>query len=260
MLAELKLELEADDPDFGHFQSSNLQGVLMERIDKSYASRLHEQGLKPYSQYVLGGSRKEWRIKTLTAQAYEQIIHPLLDDRFQEFDIEKKRMHLKICRKTVQVTPYQQLMDEFYADSFSKYVNLEFVTPTSFKSSGRYVVLPELRYIFQSMMHKYGAAIADLQLPDEDMLRQLIACSSISQYRLRSTAFPLEGVKIPSFKGEISIKINGTVAMAKYVRLLVRFAEFSGIGIKTAIGMGGMRIVDRNRCWEKQTQVSYINE
>ena len=45
MLAELKLELEADDPDFGHFQSSNLQGVLMERIDKSYASRLHEQGL-----------------------------------------------------------------------------------------------------------------------------------------------------------------------------------------------------------------------
>ena len=158
------------------------------------------------------------------------------------------------------MTPYQQLMDEFYADSFSKYVNLEFVTPTSFKSSGRYVVLPELRYIFQSMMHKYGAAIADSQLPDEDMLRQLIACSSISQYRLRSTAFPLEGVKIPSFKGEISIKINGTVAMAKYVRLLVRFAEFSGIGIKTAIGMGGMRIVDRNRCWEKQTQVSYINE
>ena len=247
MLAELKLELETDHPDFGYFQSSNLQGVLMERIDKSYASRLHEQGLKPYSQYVLGVSRKEWRIKTLTAQAYEQIIHPLLDDQFQEFDIEKKRMHITICSKTVQVTPYQQLMDEFYCDSSSRYVNLEFVTPTSFKSSGRYVILPELRYIYQSMMQKYSAAIADSQLPDEDMLKQLTACSSISQYRLRSTVFPLEGVKIPSFQGEIGIKMNGTKAMANYIRLLARFAEFSGIGIKTAIGMGAVRIADRNR-------------
>ncbi|KAI4447912.1 CRISPR-associated endoribonuclease Cas6 [Eubacterium plexicaudatum ASF492] len=251
MLAELKLELETDHPDFGYFQSSNLQGVLMQRIDKEYAAILHEQGLKPYSQYALGGTQKEWRIKTLTAQAYERIIHPLLDDRFQEFVIEKKQMHVRICGKTVRVTPYRQLLDEFYSDRCGRYLNLEFVTPAAFKSSGRYVILPELRYIYQSMMQKYGAATADLQLPDEDLLRQLTACSSIVQYRLRSTSFPLEGVKIPSFKGEIGIKINGTDTMAKYAGLLAGFAEFSGIGIKTAIGMGGIRLLS---CLRKESQ------
>lgn len=33
MLAELRMRLEADKPDFGYYQSSNLQGVLMQRID-----------------------------------------------------------------------------------------------------------------------------------------------------------------------------------------------------------------------------------
>lgn len=136
MLAELKLELETDHPDFGYFQSSNLQGVLMQRIDKEYAAILHEQGLNPYCQYALGGTQKEWRIKTLTAQAYERIIHPLLDDRFQEFVIEKKQMHVRICGKTVRVTPYRQLLDEFYSDRCGRYLNLEFVTPAAFKSSG----------------------------------------------------------------------------------------------------------------------------
>jgi CRISPR-associated endoribonuclease Cas6 len=30
--------------------------------------------------------------------------------------------------------------------------------------------------------------------------------------------------------------------MARYLRLLLSFGEFSGVGIKTAMGMGAMRI------------------
>ncbi len=244
MLAELRMELEADSPDFGYFQSSNLQGVLMQQIDSSYASLLHEEGLKPYSQYVLGGSQKEWRIKTLTAQAYQQIIHPLLDDSFQEFDIEKKQIHVKIRSRQVFVTPYQELLDEFYADGCDRTLQLEFLTPVSFKSGGRYVILPDLRYIYQSLMNKYSLVAADHPMYDEEKLRQLTACSSVKQYRLRSTFFPLEGVKIPSFLGEMRIRLHGTDTMAKYIRLLARFGEYSGVGIKTAIGMGGMQLKD----------------
>lgn len=43
MLAELKMEIETDNTDFGYYQSSNMQGILMENIDTSYATYLHEQ-------------------------------------------------------------------------------------------------------------------------------------------------------------------------------------------------------------------------
>ncbi len=45
MLARLKMELKADQADFGYYQSSNMQGVLMGRLDGLYAEKLHESGL-----------------------------------------------------------------------------------------------------------------------------------------------------------------------------------------------------------------------
>ena len=55
MLAELRMKIEPDNPDFGYYQSSNMHGVLMEQLDSAYADQLHEQGLKPYSQYLAIG-------------------------------------------------------------------------------------------------------------------------------------------------------------------------------------------------------------
>ena len=43
MLAKLEMILEGEEIDYRN--SSNLQGVLMERIDTEYAEILHEQRL-----------------------------------------------------------------------------------------------------------------------------------------------------------------------------------------------------------------------
>lgn len=242
MLAELKMILETDESKLGYYQSSNMHGVLMEQIDSDYATQLHEQGLKPYSQYILSGKQTEWNIKTFTKEAYQNIISPLLDGEFSEFHIEKKDIKVKILNKELKTASKQKLLDEFYEIPGKRYINLEFLTPTAFKSNGRYIIMPDVRYIYQSLMNKYSAASDDMEMYDDETLEQLVENSQIIQYKLRSTYFPLEGVKIPSFKGEISIKINGTDTMTRYARLLAQFGEYSGIGIKTAIGMGGVKI------------------
>ena len=41
MLAELRMKIEPDNPDFGYYQSSNMHGVLMEQLDSAYADQLH---------------------------------------------------------------------------------------------------------------------------------------------------------------------------------------------------------------------------
>ena len=99
MLAELRMALSVDKEGFGYYQSSNMQGVLMEHLENSYAEKLHQQGLKPYSQHIEGREEKEWVIKTFTKEAYQEIITPLLCGEFSGFCIEKKDMHVKILEK-----------------------------------------------------------------------------------------------------------------------------------------------------------------
>lgn len=247
MLAKLRMKLQVDKEDFGCYQSSNMQGVMMEQIDSAYAEKLHEQGLKPYSQYIVGGEQKEWVVNTFTKEAYQEIITPLLDGKLSEFCIEKKEMHIKIMGKELKTVRKQELLDEFYSDTYDRYLSLEFLTPTSFKSDGRYIIIPEARYIYQSLMNKYSAASEDLNMCDEETLASLTESNSIVQYKLRSTFFLLEGVRIPAFKGEIKIKIAGTATMAKYARLLTRFGEYSGVGIKSAIGMGALQLKEAKK-------------
>ena len=65
--------------------------------------------------------------------------------------------------------------------------------------------------------------------------------AQIVRYDLKSVSFSLEGVRIPAFVGKITIKINGTKTMADFANMLVEFGTYSGVGIKTALGMGCIR-------------------
>ena len=243
MLAEVKLVLKSNEQQIGYYQSSNLQGVLMEHINTEYADLLHSQRFNPYSQCITIQDQKAvWSIKTLDEEAYKNILLPVIDKEFSEFEISKKGIHVEILEKQIKTKKKQELLEEFYEKPASKYLNIELMTPTSFKSNGRYVIMPDVRYIYQSLMNKYSAASSDMEMYDEETLEQLAECSEIAQYKLRSTFFPLEGIKIPAFKGEISIRLKGTDTMARYARMLMQFGEYSGIGIKTSIGMGALRV------------------
>ena len=56
----------------------------------------------------------------------------------------------------------------------------------------------------------------------------------------------MEGVRIPGFQGEVTIKINGPQQMVNMAWMLAEFGTYSGVGIKTSLGMGGMMILEKN--------------
>ena len=213
MIAKIEMQLNCDTVNYRN--SSNLQGVIMENIDTGYADFLHQQGLNPYSQYVHKKEGKTyWCICTLDNESYEQIITRFMNS---------------------------ELMNQFYNESGQKYYDVEFITPTSFKSNGKYMIYPDLGMIYRSLMKKYSI-VSEQNMYDEDTLEQLVNYSNITRYRLQSTLFPLEGVVIPSFKGNISVRIHGSDTMSRYARLLLSFGEYSGVGIKSSIGMGAIKL------------------
>lgn len=242
MFAELRLVLECNSLNFRH--SSNLQGFIMETIASEYCNILHQQKLNPYSQYLEEQKKnKIWHICTLTEEAYENIIVPMT--RINEFQLKHGTVSVKVLKKEIQTLPNEALLEEFYQTKGSRYLDLKFQSPTAFKSNGAYIFYPDLRLIYQSLMNKYSMTSAEMEMRDEETLEQLVDNSEIVRYYLRTVPFPLEGVNITGFQGEIRIRIKGTDTMARYARLLLRFGEYSGIGIKTGIGMGAIKLTER---------------
>ena len=103
--------------------------------------------------------------------------------------------------------------------------------------------MPDIRLLFGSLMRKYSASSKTVEMIDEETLDYIVSHTSISDFRIRSTRFPLEGIKIPSFMGEITLHFTGTDTMARYAKMLLEFGEFSGVGIKAGMGMGAIRII-----------------
>lgn len=244
MLSEIKLELKAEGK-IGYLQSTLFQGVLMERVDKAYAESVHITGLHPYSLFISSKDSLIWIVRTLNTEAYKGIIDPLLATDFKGFDLTAKNVHIDIVSKSVTSKTYDDLMKTFNSDKIEKYIKVEFESPTAFKRDSNYVFMPDTRLIFGSLMRKYSAASSSTDMTDEETLQYISDHSFISGFKIRSTRFPLEGVNIPSFMGEITIRFSGTDTMARYAKMLLEFGEFSGVGIKCGMGMGAIKIIER---------------
>lgn len=249
MLAELRLTLECPKLYKLHFnKASLLHGVLMQTINSEYADELHKQGLKPYSQAVRCERDKAvWHVRTFSAKAYEQIILPLQADTFHEFYLEHDDTCIKIKDKEEFHCEKSSLIKTFYAEEADRYYTIEFMTPTAFKKEGRYYFFPNIYNIYYSLMQKYDASSSQEIMGDSDTLEQLEQHTEIVSYNLHSISFFCESVRIPAFMGQIGLRISGPQTMVNFAKLLFRFGEFSGIGIKTAMGMGMMRMTEGKR-------------
>ena len=185
-----------------------------------------------------------WVICTLNDEATKIIIFDTLMHQ-EKFKIKNRNMEVCILQKKYQEVSDKKLMEHFYAVSDEKYFQIHFLTPTAFKQKGKYVFYPDLHCIFQSLMKKYDTAVKENTMVDEETLEQLCENAQIVKYDLKSVNFFLESVRIPAFIGKITIKMNGTQTMANFAKMLFEFGTYSGVGIKTSIGMGCIKLLER---------------
>lgn len=246
MFSKLTMKLQSSQ-SIGEAKASAFQGLLFDFIDPDYAAFLHQQRMHPYSQYLLTqNGETQWVVSTLTDEAYEHIIEPLLKSSTCSLDLKQGNIHTDILSKQVKSVTSKELLNQFTYEKTQRRFRIEALTPTAFKRAGNYYLLPEPRLIYQSLMNRYSLLADELEMSDEETLDQISSSTLITGYRMKTVRFPLEGVTLPGFKGSFTIKIKGTETMARYVRMLLRFGEYSGIGIKTGMGMGAVRISTGN--------------
>ncbi|MCL2020033.1 MAG: CRISPR system precrRNA processing endoribonuclease RAMP protein Cas6 [Oscillospiraceae bacterium] len=239
-----KLNIEGDDARC--IRGDMLQGVLMEHINADYARELHLQGLNPYSQYLnLDRDGAYWVIQTLTQQAGQEIIEPLSSPDFTEFHLERLNKQVLISEKKQSFMLMKDMVNRFYFDKGERVLSICFLTSTSFKSGGEYVFYPNPRLLFGSLMRKYSTICEGITEEDSDTLDSVVENTKIISYNLRSVYSEIGRIRLPAFRGTVTLKLSGADSLINYINFLLRFGEYSGVGIKCSMGMGAIRILEK---------------
>lgn len=243
MITELKLKLKyKSEEKLSYKITSVMHGILMGHINREYGNEMHQNGLKPFTQAVCDIKEDTliWRICTLTEEAKIQIIDKLM--MVDEFYMKHRDLKLKVLERSYKEISYDTLIENYYFQVQSRNITVRFCSPTSFKSHGNYVFMPSVRLIFQSLIQKYDEFSCSTEVGSEETLEQIENYVSIIRYKLKSTSFSLEGIRVPAFIGMITFRVKGPQQLVNLIKMLLVFGQYSSIGIKTALGMGRIEI------------------
>lgn len=243
-----KLTMVLNSEDISYNSASTFHGALMDVVDHEYADYLHSENIRPFSQSISKLNDKYiWTVNTCNARAKENIIDKLLSEKFNSLHLTHKDSDIEITEKICTTISYKELFEKNYFDSNSQSRTIVLKTPTSFKSNGRYINIPSVRLLFQSLINKYDACSDFTSVYDDNLIEEFESNLMISRYFLRSAAFHLEGVSVPSFLGDITFRSFGSQKLTSLMNMLLEFGTYSGIGIKSALGMGACQIKEFER-------------
>lgn len=242
LLGKITMRLR-DVKDISYNKSSLFHGAIMELLPYEYGKQLHLSQLRPYSIH-LEKENDIWSlvVATMNEDAYSIIIEQTLS-KLDKIYIKHDDEIVYIDEKIINAVPKKSITKAFYNAETTKVLEIGFITPTAFKSKGDYVFFPDLRLIYQSLMNKYDVSSDGGFLFDPDILDELCKGSKIYSYKLRSNYFQLEGVKIPAFTGSIKIRITANQTISNFINMLFEYGKYSGVGIKSSLGMGAIKII-----------------
>lgn len=238
MLTKMTIELSAQNISYN--MGSLFHGFLMQNINSSYAEYLHYNQVNPYSSCVYKDHENGnfyWKICTLNTQAYEHIIEPLSIAVESSIFLEHNEKLIETRQIEIEKHSYEEL---FFGSEKPHRIRL--LTPTSYKTDGAYSIFPNIITLFNGVINKINAHSENIKMTDERILQELFSAIYIRDYNLRTLNFDLEKIKIKGFMGTIVPSISKRSDLENLLSFLIKVSEYTGLGIKTSLGMGGVKI------------------
>lgn len=241
-LAEIEVKLP-EGQILNQSLGSVFQGALIREISPEWASSMHEQKVRPYSQYLTVEDGKPlWRIAVLTEDAFDHIMVPVM--KLSSLHLEQRNCDISLSNFHILKTgTFKELEEQFWGNSEKiHHIEMNFLTSTSFKTHGTYAIFPEPALLFNTLIRKWNAYSDGSVLGEAHMGEHLAECMEITDYRLHTHPYSLEGRRIRAFRGSIRLGLFKNDVTPRMASMLSSFAEFAGTGMKTAMGMGGTTV------------------
>lgn len=222
---------------------------IMDNIDDEQAALFHKDGEKPYTVHAdILHNKLNLVVSLLNLQKTKSIERLLLNIKEEKLQLKSTgKSEIKIDHIKVTNLEEKELTNYFYKFEVPRELKISFITPTAFKSHGSYIFMPNTRLIFQNLMRKYNWIFENSNHIDVELLDSLCDVTFIKSFKIQSNYYSIHKAYIPGFVGSIKVKCVGPQTLVNFVYTLLKFGEFSGIGIKTSLGMGAICIEEKER-------------
>ncbi|HEY9602565.1 MAG TPA: CRISPR system precrRNA processing endoribonuclease RAMP protein Cas6 [Allocoleopsis sp.] len=202
--------------------------------DAGLASRLQRDNCPPFTVAVQpsGSDGLVLRITLLQRELLAPLLWGLRDDLGGEILLADIPCRLG---KWVDIA-HKISFDALCQVPPTEVISLKFVSPTSFKQNQLIQPFPLPELVFGSLLRRWNAfAPVELQFPSLEWQ------SVVSAYNLKTRSQSLNGTTEIGAMGWVKYRFPDA-QQARIATVLARFAEFAGVGRKTAMGMGQVRI------------------
>ena len=182
---------------------SVLHGALMQYAHTDFAEAMHRSALRPFSQFVYYDKARGSAVWQLAALNKEAA-----EEILYASGRLPQNLYLKQKEYVVQLSKPQP-------------VNV---------------------YIFRSLLKRWNAFCGGLVLEENNLEEHLAQAVKVTGYNLSLQQYSVGGAPVDAFKGRYRLLFRGTQSQNRIAALLAAYAEYAGIGVKTALGMGGVKI------------------
>ena len=227
---------------------SVMHGIIMDLLPEPWPDKLHQDGRQPFSQWLETDDRHEpvWHINILDDELAE-LMTGLIRDRDKLYC---KHFHTDIIIKELEIKEqslHEYLTSFIMKENVPERYRIFFRTPTAHKSQGEYTILPTINMIAGNLQKRFEQMDPECLIADPEIGQQITDNNKLIRYKLESRPFNLEGTKVFGYTGFMDIRFQGEDMLRKLSAALFSIAEWTGIGIKTALGMGGCRIINLDK-------------
>lgn len=245
MITQLKYQIEVPenlylDSSWGYW----FYAALMERIPDEMAEMFHLPDRTPINQYLSISSREKtayWIVNILGDEAEQSLLSWM--ESIRELELRECAHPFKLVLNGKRSFADANAFWNHAVEMPDAMVHrLSIMTPTAFRSNHRYVIFPDIRLILQSLILRWNSIVPALEICDEDVIRMMETQIWMRDYRLQTQRFELKGQKIPGFCGTIWLQNRLPAPLLEIWKGLLSFSEYSGLGIKTALGMGAVEL------------------
>ncbi len=212
-----------------------LHGAIMNLIPRRYAQELHKTEYQPFS---ICARRKE-NIIAVSVYALNEEAAVICREtaKARELNIYGMDFPLRQYFSTLSL-PFTA---EEAEKSLPENIRFTIVTPAMLKMNKIPSCPPTPERYFRSVCEKYALYEGE-QIAYEEY-RLLFSRLKISNFELSGTSYNIAGSIYPGMTGfiDLSLPLN-TMTDNTILRKIIAYSQFTGIGAKTAMGMGGVEI------------------
>ncbi|MGZ9540332.1 CRISPR-associated endoribonuclease Cas6, partial [Staphylococcus epidermidis] len=190
-----KITVELDLPESIRFQylGSVLHGVLMDYLSDDIADQLHHEfAYSPLKQRIYHKNKKIiWEIVCMSDNLFKEVVK--LFSSKNSLLLKYYQTNIDIQSFQIEKINVQNMMNQLLqVEDLSRYVRLNIQTPMSFKYQNSYMIFPDVKRFFRSIMIQFDAFFEEYRMYDKETLNFLEKNVNIVDYKLKSTRFNLE--------------------------------------------------------------------